>query len=726
MAKNSITVDVNDLSTVAKQAVDELAATPLKKSGFRFAPADVELEKAESERASSQSSLVKSVLNLLDGPKGSIERLAFETDPSLNNSYAGLYKAKMKLMPDEVLKRIAIQDDLVAAIVQARQNHISSFGKPREDRFSKGFAIEVKKGVLDRPDMTEEKKKALQDRIDRAVKLINHCGNTEGWDQADKTTFSQWLSMSVRNAIVVGRIATEIIWTEGLDGEKKFHSFRVVDAGTIYRAVPQKSGLDRIREQARHLLEQLKNERLQPERYMNDEYQWVQVIHGRPVQAFTESELVVQNFYPVPDVELDGYPVTPIDTMIAAVTTHINITNHNKVYFQSGRAARGMLVVKSDEVDESVIGRIKQQFNASINGVANAWRMPVFGVGAEDELSWQPIDTGGRDMEFQYLSDMNARIILSAFSISPDELPGWSYLSRGTNNQALSESNEEYKLTAARDVGIRPIISHFEDFVNSKILPLIDEKVAELCHFKMLGLDAETAEKESVRIQQDQQIHMTINEVLERVEKDPLPKELAGEMLLNPVWQAQIDKYVPVGVIREHLLGIKGAAKDPAFQYIRDPFWFQWQQLQMQMQQMQMQQQMAQQQQQMAAQGGGGGPEGGPPPDQGGGGPPPSQDAQQGNSPPSREESPRYDQPQPTEKQRNEAMGKSDLAVSIEQALGLLSKGEAQLPPSRQRLLAQHKATLDHFLKGMEADRDEVMKEILEEVEAHVPAPKKE
>lgn len=44
---------------------------------------------------------------------------------------------------------------------------------------------------------------------------------------------------------------------------------------------------------------------------------------------------------------------------------------------------------------------------------------------------WEPIDWGaiGRiDAEFKYLTDMNAREILSAFMMSPDELPGWSYL----------------------------------------------------------------------------------------------------------------------------------------------------------------------------------------------------------------------------------------------------------------------------------------------------------
>jgi len=86
-------------------------------------------------------------------------------------------------------------------------------------------------------------------------------------------------------------------------------------------------------------------------------------------------------------------------------------------------------------------------------------------------------------------------------------------------------------------------------------------------------------------------IHMTYDDVLEKVEKDPVGALLGGQLPLNPQYQAVLDKYVPVGVILEKFFGMQGASKDPKLQYVRDPFWFQ-------SLQMQMQAQMAQQQQQ--------------------------------------------------------------------------------------------------------------------------------
>lgn len=648
--------------------------------------------------------LAKSILNVLNGGReDSIERLAFESNPQQTNTYAALYKSKLRLLPDVLLKRIAIQDSLVAAIVNARSAQIQAFGRPQPDRHSTGFVIDPKEGILDK--MSEDEKKEFQKRVERAEKLLVTCGHTSKVRPDAQLTFAQFLGMCARNAVVVGRIAVEVIWGLNTETQKmEFHSFRPIDAGTIYQAAPYKTAADAVRENARHLLEQLKNKDFEPEKFQADEYSWIQVVDGQPIQAFTSDECLVHNFYPVSDVELDGYPLTPIDTAIADITTHINITTHNKLYFQTGRAARGMLVIMSDDVDERVLQQIKQQFNASINSVSNAWRMPVFGVGKDDEISWQPIDTGSRDMEFQYLSDTNARVILSAFQMSPEELPGYAHLSRGTNNQALSESNNEYKLEAHRDVGIRPLISSFEDFVNGKLLPLLDPSLAKLCVVKFVGLDAETPEKESIRLQQDMPTHMTYDEVLQTVEKDPIGMDFGGSIPLNPAFQQLLDKYFTVGEILERFCGRKGASKDPNYAYPRDPFWFQFQQMQMQAQQMQ---------QQAQAQAMGAPPDGGgeAPPDAGGGdgGPPQAQETQP--SPGDGGDSGAGGQP----------AGESDFTTAIDQVIGLLSKSENELPPSRRRLLHQHRRIVEKNIEEFRKDLDKAVAEVMAVAEDFEP-----
>lgn len=708
---------------IAQQQLDSL----MKSSSRPSREFSLHVDPLKPERKQKgPDNLVKSILNKLNGEEGSIERLAFETDPS-TNVYNGLYKQKLRLLPDAVLKRILIQDDLVAAIVQARQNQISAFGRPRPDRFSTGFVIEAHKATLEaiegEPDEQKKQamKKQLRERIATVTKRMLTCGSTKGWGDEDLLTFPRYLSMSVRNAVGVGRLATEVIRVVGEDGKKHFHSFRVIDAGTIYRTAQQKrkdKAAQQVRRAAKALLEQARGEKLDPERYMNDEYAWVQVIDDKPVQAFTAQECLVHQFYSVPDVELDGYPVTPLDMAITAVTTHLNITTHNKMYFQTGRATRGMLVIKSENINDQVIARIRQQFTAQINSVQNAWRMPCFGIGPDDDVNWMPIDSGGRDMEFQYLSDMNARVILSAFQMSPEELPGFAYLSRGTNNQALSEGNNEYRLEAHRDLGIRPLLAQLEDFLNHAILPLFDEELAKLCSLKLVGLDAETAEKEAVRLGQDQPIHLNMDEILEKVEKTPVGKRWGGEMLFNPMYLQNLDKYVKVGDILEHFFGVEGASKDPQWDYARDPFFWQQRQWLMQQQQMAMQQQQMQQQAAMGAPPGGQDPNGG-----GAGGAPAGggDDSGGGGAPSGGGQDQSGDQQQPQQQQQQDMQQQmagapaQELTGAVGQALDGLSKGESEavLPPAKRRLIAQQKLVVEHAMKEWDTDLLTVEKDII-------------
>lgn len=1120
---------------------------------FGLAQGEEEFIKGVVEVKGEPPSLRKSILNILNGPNQSIERLAFEENPRDSSTNARLWQPKLRAVPDEILKRIAIQDSLVSNIVRARQNHVSQFGRPRPDRFSTGFVIKPHTGIVDKLD--EKGKDDLNARIERAVKLLATCGHTDGLTDDHQATFAEYLSLSARSAVVVGRIATEVVWVDDPDspGKKKFHHFVATDAGTIYRATNDVTGLRALRREAYHSLVQLTGKDLEPERKEPDDFAWVQVIEGKEETAFTSDEMKCYNFYAVPDVEMKGYPVTPIDTVLSAVTTHINITTHNRLYFQSGRASRGMLVIKSDDAGPQVVSQIKQQFNASINSVSNSWRMPVFGCGTDEEITWQPIDAGGgKDMEFQYLTDMNAREILTAFMMSPDELPGWSYLSRGTNNQALSEcvastarilvrgrglveigefvgseasrnaeiwsgkdwvqgrafksgqkplvatelscgtkletspdhrfmvvgadglpawkrqedlqlgdsvlvnrqpvlgddsavpafngrkltpevaevlgwltgdgtlspprpgqagsaltffyhhekdrevwgrhaailrgwgvevhqkeivvspeeqqalkerygfksiapirlqtvvyssdfyawleqlgfsghkdgktvpalfsvlpveyraaflrglfsadghatkqgavvltcqddrtrdqvrqlllglgirtlpckgivresfgektlskklfvkdraefwerigflqshkkvrqkkelwsndrpadglisavatacrnapgfkqlskpkrdlfmaaasggsityqklrefaaacgykneildnyhvervtnkedlgrdvemfdvemfddvhafvvdgvlthnSNNEYKLQAARDVGIRPLLSGFEDFVNGHLLPLIDPELAKMAQVKLVGLEADNPEKEAVRTQQDMGIWMTYDDVLERVEKKPLGAALGGTIPLNPAIQAVWDKYLTVGQILEKFFGVQGAAQDQSLAYRRDPFWFQWVQLQQQAQ-------MAQQQAQAAQQGGGG-----PPPGDGGGGgdgqPPQGGDDGGGDGKGAHAMGDAKTENQKTEQvQEASAAGQAnDLARSIDAAFQFLTKGEAQLPAAKRRVLAQHEKTVDHFMKGFLDDMKDATAEILQVARHHAPKPR--
>jgi hypothetical protein len=557
------------------------------------------------------------------------DRLSFEVDPSPQyQTYAGLYRNKSNLTPDHIIKRVIgpSGDDLVCQILQARSNHLASFGRPRMSRFSNGFELEEIPGV-NLPDEKEAQRK-LNDRIEAAKKIIWNCGLGPARKEYYQPNFSQYLKMITRDGCAFGRFATEILTVpDPATGKEKFYGFRPADAGTIYHVTPDKEEDQSVRQKGIQLLEQLRNTKIDSSKYKEQKYKWVQVIDGVPDQGFSAEEMIVYNLYPTTNIEYNGYPLSPIDQCLNAIVTHINITIHNKLYFQNGRAARGMIVFKSDNIDEATVQKIRLQFHQSINAAQNSWRMPVFGIGSDDAIDWTSIDVTGRDSEFQYLMDQNARVILSSFQMSPEELPGYAHLSRGTNTQALSESDNEWKLTAARDVGLRPLISDIQDFLNTHILPLIDPELAKTHRIILAGIDKEGPEKEAARLQTDMNIHMSMNDVLQEVEKELLPEGLGGRMPLNQIFhQLVLTPYLTVGEILENFFGRKGAAADPRYNYVRDPFWVQNQQLLVQQAQMAMQAQMQQQQMMMQQAAGGdpNDPEGGGDDGGGPGEPPPS------------------------------------------------------------------------------------------------------
>lgn len=578
--------DQNNTDVAKQEASQAISQATSAKMVFALSQdAGEALEKAGYKATDPASPLMYAIQQASGSANKNAPRLAFTENPAPSDNYLGLFKSKRRLLPDEVLKQIRIQDHLVAAILRARGSMMSLFGHLRKDRFDIGVEISLKQEFRD--ILNPEQFEKVTARMKRFEAILLNCGHTAGLEHQDKMTLAQFLDIQSQNGLNFGRFATEIIYDResqpDADGNYPFHRFRPVDVATIYRAVRKGEYVgNNLRQIAMRMLESITGEKpkIDIEKLKEDHYAWLQVIDGTPRQAFTHNEMLVYNLFPCTDIEMNGYPVSPLDTAVSSVTTHISIDAYKKLYFQNGRASKGMLVIKSDEIDEAVLNGVKMQFNASINNVTNSFRTPIFGMAKEDDVAWVPFTGEGlHDGDFQFMYDQIARNIMSAFSMSPDELPGYSHLTRGTNSQTLSESNNEFKLTAARDTGLRPLILKFQTFFNEILFPIIDPLLSKVCDVKFSGIDAQSKEQESTRLQQDMPTHMTYDEVLHEVDKDPVGQHFGGEFPFNERWQLIVDKYKNVGEIMGEMLGDNAAFVDPLLRYKRDPFHLQWLQL---------------------------------------------------------------------------------------------------------------------------------------------------
>jgi hypothetical protein len=510
--------------------------------------------------------------------------LAFMESPNYNDAYSGVVKSKRNEIPDDVLKLVRLQDYLVAAILRTRGGQLSQFGKKRADRFDKGMEISIKPEFFKLLN-TEQYEKVVE-RIKRLETILLNCGHTEQLENQQKMTLSQFLGIQIQNALTFGWIGTEVIYDResepDKDGEFPFNRFRPIDAGTIYKTVRngENAGIN-TRILAIKELERITGDKIKIDydKLREDKYAWCQLIEGIAKQYFTHKELLMYEFFPTTDVERNGYPVPPIETAISSITTNICIATWKRLYFQNGRATRGALVIKSDDVDSPTLEKFRQEFQASINGVQNSFRTPLMGISPTEGIEWLSFANDKADDSFEFVADQICRNILASFQMSPDELPGFGHLSKGSNSQTLSESNNEFKLEAARDSGLVPIVQHFENLFNQRLIPIIDPILAKIVVLKFAGLDAESREQEATRLQQEMPTSLNYDQVLRQVDKEPIGICMGGEFPFNERIQLLMDKYLDVGQVKGRFYNSPSSFVDPMLRFKRDPFSLQYMQL---------------------------------------------------------------------------------------------------------------------------------------------------
>ncbi len=583
-----------------------------------------------------------------------INMLSFEDDPNKEQEAAGgLYKKRPAGLPTDLIKRIRDTEQLIGGvIIPTRARQMSLFSRPRASRLDVGFTINLKPDV-EKTMSAEDKEKVKIEIIPKLKEILLNCGTNASLTDKEKRNLSQFIYEVAEDICSYGGFATEVI----KDEDNKFHSFRARDTGTINfvtKKKEQSQEAEKIREQALQTLSKLQGKDITPSKFDDDQFTYAQVIDGKTIQVFTDDEMIYWNSYPSTDVNRNGYPVSPLERILESITTHINLTTTNKMFFINGRSYKNILVFKTEDGDKEDLINIKNQMSAHMNSAGAAHRLPVFGIKPTDEINVIPLDNGAKDMEFQYLSDLNKRMIFAAFQMSPDEVAALSYLSRGTNSQSLSESSNEYKLIAARDGGLRPLLMSLEDFFNERLIPKINPEWAKMVQFNFEGLDAQSEQAEASQLQMDAALHMTMNQLLTKVEKEKV--SIGGDMPMNPAYLAVIEKYYTKGEILQAFGGdkYKNADKDQSLQYyMGDPVWLQMQQ--MQMQQQAMQQQQGQQQQQAQA-------------------------------------------------QLPELARSGDLDSAVGQLDGLLNKSEASITGPRKELLKKHKEAKKRILDQYEKD----------------------
>lgn len=479
----------------------------------------------------------------------------------------GLYRGKTSFMPNHLLKQVSRKDSIVAAIIDVRAGQVAAACKKQMSRFDLGFKIKPKDNAVEIDD----------DEVRKIEEFILNCGRIDDRASEDKMTFDQWGYTVTTDLMRYGHAAIELVRTN----DSNLYAFLPLSAETIFYANKKidKTLIEGMRDIWRQVSQE--DSSVDLDKAAAGEYEYLQMINGKVVEGFTKDELIFERINLDSDIDLNGYAVGPLERAIAAITSHLQIENHQKAFFTHGAASKGVLVIQGD-VTPNTLKTLQAQWTQQITGPLNAWRTPI--LAGIDGVQWVPLVSSNRDMEYAAYQDHILRTVFSCFAMDPEEA-GFGYLSKGTEQRSLGESSNEWKITASRDRGLRPVLGRIEAIINERVLPELSKNYSEKYHFCFVGLESETENEETERLSEEVALHTTVNEVREQVEREPL--QVGGDLILNQLLLQTLQSNMTKGEFMEVFMGIQGASERPDLQYIPDPFWFQWQQMQMSMMQQQ-------------------------------------------------------------------------------------------------------------------------------------------
>lgn len=489
-------------------------------------------------------------------------RKAFITDPFLEvSSSQGAYRAKFTRLSNRMLRESSIRDTIISAIIRHRRTQIEAFCSIPHTRFDTGFTL-VRRDGKDLEDADFEE-------VSKMMSWLYHCGDLDQTPNDDKTTMATQFGMMCQDALTFGHISMEKVRDRTGEGLQRF---RHVAAESVFHATDQMSD-EALKNLANAQLQGLRAHREGTVAPDKGNIKYLQVIDGKEVAAFSDATMIFKVFQPPSFVDNNGYSMSLVEACILSITRHLQAENYNSLFFTHGFAARGLLHLKGN-VSQQNLQMFRNQFNSVINGNNNSWRTPI--VAGLDDVQWIPLAGSQRDMEYIQYTDHLIRTICAQAQIDPTEI-GFEYLSRGTQQSTLNSPNNEWKLEASAERGLVPLLRFFEDLVNHDLMPEISPKLANKYLFKFLGLQTENKQQEITRLQAEQTVHATMNDLLRQVKKKPLAPDVGGDVPLNQLWWNMVKECMTVGEIRKYFFGDEKALEAEELRYIPSQLFIAWQ-----------------------------------------------------------------------------------------------------------------------------------------------------
>lgn len=424
-----------------------------------------------------------------------------------------------------IVKRVAI----LTAIINTRCAQVAAFCEPYRLTRSLGFIVRHK-------DPDHSTTPAELQFIKELEEFISRCGRAETnpYSKVIRDDFEIYLRKIVRDTLTLDAVATEIIHDRnGLPFE-----FYAIDASTIryvgdnFNPTMVKDHYNTNAYQYRYGAEVFDantnfSTGMSPLSNYSD-YRYVQMVNGQMLKSYSDKELAYGVRNPKTDYNSYGYGESEIEQILDTISHLLNTEAFFKNIFLNNSIPKGMLNIKGSDVTQETIEELKRFFTENVRGVENSLRTPV--IQSDAGVEWVDLQKqSNMDMGLVEWQNYLIKIVCGTYLIDPNEI-SFAMPNASVQQQPLFEGNNEWKLKASKDKGLKPLLKFIAKYISRNIIDQIDDHFT----FEFVGLEELTqAESQKLLIEQ-LATYRTMNEI--RREKDLPELGPAGDVPMNPAF----------------------------------------------------------------------------------------------------------------------------------------------------------------------------------------------
>lgn len=452
------------------------------------------LNSKDPEELMTANSMVAKLSDIQNREESDKKSFVFDPQQFYHNAFG--YKDKPYQMSYDMMKKIPRAIPIINAIIRTRINQVASFAEAQKDKYSTGFIIRKKRKFFSFNDQPTEKED--YNKIEKITEFVLNCGQNGSWENDDFDSFTR---KYIRDSLIFDQATFEVV----RDRAGLPYEFFATDAST-YRIA---DSYDDDEYNNNREYQQKQSDRKQVKGYYPS---YVQIDKGTVLNEFYPWELSFGIRNPVTDIYSNGYGYSEMEETVGLITAMLWSDQYNTNFFRQGSAPKGFFKMKNQPSalinggNQNVLQQFRQQWIASVSGVQNSWKTPVF----DADVDWIPMQTNNKDMEFARWQEYLIKLTTAVWTIDPAEI---NFPMGGASDQKpMFESGNEGKLKHSKDKGLYPIIKFYQQRLNKHLISRFDNTY----ELVFMGLEAQSVLEELEMDLKKLQGFVTINEIRER------------------------------------------------------------------------------------------------------------------------------------------------------------------------------------------------------------------